>query len=296
MDMLTLSITILIFLSVYTAVYSLYLYRQMHVSLVLPESADISAKPKARFIENTLHKLLKPFGFLANFKLSRSFAGRSIPAKLIMAGSPISIVEFILFKILSLAFFPFTAYIIFQSKDVIYIILPVLVGFIAPDMWLNAKIKRRHREIRRDLPAVIDLLKLCVEAGLDFMLAVHKVIKEFKKCPLTDELSEVWKETRMGSSRRDALQHLSRRVNLLELSSFVRTLLQADRMGSPMGDALKIQSEEILQRRFFQGEEAALKAPIKLLLPLFLFILPAVLIIVAGPILLQFMRGGMMKF
>ena len=67
-------------------------------------------------------------------------------------------------------------------------------------------------------------------------------------------------------------------------------------MGSPMGEALKIQSEEILQRRFFQGEEAALKAPIKLLLPLFLFILPAVLIIVAGPILLQFMRGGMLKF
>src|SRR3989338_7412820 len=68
MDMLTLSITILIFLSVYTAVYSLYLYRQMHVSLVLPESADISVKPKARFIENTLHKLLKPFGFLAKFQ------------------------------------------------------------------------------------------------------------------------------------------------------------------------------------------------------------------------------------
>jgi len=135
-----------------------------------------------------------------------------------------------------------------------------------------------------------------VEAGLDFMLAVHKVAQEFKKCPLTDELLEVWRETRMGASRRDALQHLSRRVNIPELSSFVRTLLQADKMGSPMGEALKIQSEEILQRRFFQGEEAALKAPIKLLLPLFLFILPAVLIIVAGPILLQFMRGGMLKF
>lgn len=294
--MLTLLIPVFVFLSVYTAVYYFYLYRQMHVSLVLSKDADFSVKPKVKFIENTLHKLLKPFGFLANLKFSRSFASRSIPAKLIMAGSPISIVEFILFKILSLGFFPFAAYIIFQSKEVMYIALPILVGFIVPDIWLNAKIKRRHREIRRDLPGVIDLLKLCVEAGLDFMLAVHKVIKEFKKCPLTDELSEVWRETRMGSSRRDALQHLSRRVNLLELSSFVRTLLQADRMGSPMGDALKIQSEEILQRRFFQGEEAALKAPIKLLFPLFVFILPAVLIVVAGPIFLQFMRGGMMKF
>lgn len=292
----TLLITVFVFLSVYTGVYYFYLYKQMHFSLALSKDADFSAKSKPQFIENTLHKLLKPFGFLASFKISRSFASRSIPAKLAMAGSPISIIEFILFKVLSLVLFPLTAYIIFQNTEIIYVVLPILIGFAVPDLWLNAKIRRRHREIRRDLPAVIDLLKLCVEAGLDFMLAVHKVIKEFKKCPLTDELSEVWRETRMGSSRREALLHLSRRVNLLELSSFVRTLLQADRMGSPMGDALKIQSEEILQRRFFQGEEAALKAPIKLLAPLFLFILPAVLIIVAGPILLQFMRGGMMKF
>ena len=81
--------------------------------------------------------------------------------------------------------------------------------------------------------------------------------------------------------------------NLPELSSFVRTLLQADRMGSPMEEALKIQAEEIRLRRYLRGEEAALKAPIKLLLPLFLFILPAVLVIVAGPIIIQFMKGGL---
>ena len=131
---------------------------------------------------------------------------------------------------------------------------------------------------------MIDLLNLCVDSGLDFMLAVHRVIRDFKKCSLTDELSEVGRETRMGASRRDALHHLTRRVNLLELSSFVRTLLQADRMGSPMGEALKIQAEEIRMRRYLQGEETALKAPIKLLFPLFMFILPAVLVIVAGPI------------
>ena len=80
----------------------------------------------------------------------------------------------------------------------LYIVLPLLVGFIVPDMWLSAKIKRRHRDIRRDLPAVIDLLSL--RGGRPgFMLAVHKVIKNLK-VPLTDELSEVWKETRMGSS------------------------------------------------------------------------------------------------
>ena len=172
------------------------------------------------------------------------------------------------------------------------IFVSIILGIILPDLWLKAKVSSRHNEIRRDLPAVIDLLNLCVNAGLDFMLAVNRVVKEFKKCSLTDELTESWRETRMGASRREALQHLSRRVNLPELSSFVRTLLQADRMGSPMGEALKIQAEEIRMRRYFRAEEAALKAPIKLLFPLLFFILPAVLVIVAGPIFLQFARGG----
>ena len=291
-------IPILVFLSVYIIIYQFYLYKQMRLSLVMGsnEKSAPGPKPKVKLVENILHNLLKPFGFLANFKFSRSLAGRSIPSKLIMAGSPVSIVEFIIFKILSPAGFFIISNIIFPTKEPLFIALPLLIGFIVPDIWLSIKIKRRHRDIRRDLPAVLDLMKLCVEAGLDFILAVNRVILEYKKCPLTDELSEVWHETRMGASRRDALQHLRLRVNLPELSSFVRALLQADRMGSPIGEALKIQSEELRQRRFFQGEEAALKAPIKLLLPLFMFILPAVLVVVGGPIILQFMRGGMLKY
>src|SRR3989338_47966 len=108
-------ITIFIFLSAYTTAYHYYLYRQMHVSLVLSKDA-IPPKAKAQFIENALHKLMKPFGFLANLKFSRSFASRSIPAKLIMAGSPVSILEFVLFKILSMAMFQILSYIVFQSK------------------------------------------------------------------------------------------------------------------------------------------------------------------------------------
>ena len=158
-----------------------------------------------------------------------------------------------------------------------------------PDIWLNLKIKRRHLEIRRDLPQVIDLLNLCVSAGLDFMLSVQRVTLDFKKCPLTDELTEMWRETRMGAPRRETLKNLSRRVNMPELSSFVRTLLQADRMGSPMGEALKIQAEEIRMRRYFKGEEAAFKAH-QASFPAFCFILPAVLVIVAGPILSVYER------
>lgn len=295
--MFTLIIPIFIFLTVYTVIYQLYLNRQMRLSLSGAKSAISLVEQKQGLPkENPLRRILKSLTFLANFRFSRFLSGKKAPSRLVMAGSPISIVEFIILKVLAIAVFALLAMILFPESRTVALAIGLAVGFIAPDFWLSLKVQKRHNEIRRDLPAVIDLLNLCVDAGLDFMLAVHRVIREFKKCSLTDELSEVWRETRMGASRRDALQHLTRRVGLPELSSFVRTLLQADRMGSPMGEALKIQSEEIRMRRYLRGEEVALKAPIKLLFPLFMFILPAVLIVVAGPIFLQFMRGGVKLF
>lgn len=289
-------IAILVYLGVFILVYQIYLERKMRVSLGVVRD-EASSKTDVAPRENVLRRLIKPFVFLAEFKAIRYLSGRSVPARLVMAGSPVNIIEFAIMKVLSMVIFAISSSVISsEGALIIYVVAGLAIGFIIPDLWLRLKIKRRHREIRRDLPSIIDLLNLCVDAGLDFMLAVNRVMKDFKKCPLTDELLEVWRETKMGSSRRDALQHLSRRVNLLELSSFVRTLLQADRMGSPMGEALKIQAEEIRQRRYLQGEEAALKAPIKLLFPLFVFILPVVLVIVAGPILIQFLRGGGIKF
>lgn len=291
-------IAIFVFSSVYIFSYQAYLYRRLHVSLVMEKKRDISdelliVSPTKT---NSFRKFLKVFSFLAKFKGSRALAGHSVPERLIMAGHPVSILEFVVFKVLALVISLILGTVLFTNANmkgqILFIIIGAVVGFLIPDVWLILKIKRRHSEIRRDLPAVIDLLNLCVGAGLDFMLAVNRVIKDFKKCSLIEELQEVWRETRMGASRREALQHLSRRVKLPELSSFVRTLLQADRMGSPMDEALKIQAEELRLRRYLNGEEAALKAPIKLLFPLFIFILPAVLVVVAGPVFLQFMRGG----
>jgi tight adherence protein C len=289
-------IAIITYAGVFSLVYQIYIDRKKRVSLGIVTDGASPGAPVPK--ESALRKLLKAFIFLGEFKAIRYLTGRAVPSRLVMAGSPLNIIEFSIMKILTMILFAILAGIITGRNDklIIFIILGLAAGFILPEFWLGLKIKRRHREIRHDLPLVIDLLNLCVGAGLDFMLAVNRVMRDFKKCPLLDELAEVWRETKMGASRREALQHLARRVNLLELSSFVRTLLQADRMGSPMGEALKIQAEEIRQRRYLQGEEAALKAPIKLLFPLFVFILPVVLVIVAGPILIQFMRGGGIKF
>lgn len=290
-------VPIFIFLTVYTLIYQLYLGRQMRLSLPGEEGGiSFYANKKALTKEGPLQRFLKSFSFLADFRFSRRLVGKKAASRLVMAGSPVNLAEFIILKVLAMAVFGLLAGILFPDVLTIAAAIGLVFGFIVLEFWLSLRIKKRHSEIRRDLPAVIDLLNLCVDAGMDFMLAVQRVIREFKKCALIDELSGVWQETRIGASRRDALGHLSRRVGLPELSSFVRTLLQADRMGSPMGEALKIQAEEIRMRRYLQGEEMALKAPIKLLFPLFLFILPAVLVVVAGPIFLQFMRGGVKLF
>lgn len=215
--------------------------------------------------------------------------------KLIKAGLPFGLWEFFAFKALALILVPAVSFILLGDRfpQNIVLTLSLALGFLLPEIWLKNKIKKRQRGIRRDLPNIIDLLDLCVGGGLDFMLAVNRVVKDLKPCDLTRELSGVYRETQMGKSRREALKNFAWRLDMPEVHSFVRTLVQADRMGTPMADALNLQSEEIRMRRFHYGEEMALKAPIKLLFPLFAFILPVVLIIVGGPILLQFVRGGM---
>lgn len=247
----------------------------------------------------------KAFDFKEMLSLPAEFTDRlvekgNIPlghlkGKLVSAGRPMNASQFLAFKFLLILALPFITFIILHPKPIL-LILPLCFGFLILDLWLNSKIKKRQAAVLRDLPHVIDLLNICVGAGLDFMVAVNRVIQEFRPCVLVDELRILVEEIHMGSSRREALKKFSVRINSPEVLSFVRTLLQADRMGTPIGEALKIQAEEIRIRRFQKGEEMALKAPIKLLLPLLLFIMPVVLIIVAGPILIQFTRGGFIQF
>jgi tight adherence protein C len=223
--------------------------------------------------------------------VDKSKLAEKVRKKLYAAGRPINTSQFIALKFIATIALPLAVYIIFKPQPP-FLILALLLGYVLPDMWINRKIKGRKKEILRDLPYVIDLLNICVGAGLDFMVAVNHVIHEFRPCVLVEELRVLVREIQMGLSRREALKNLSARVKSQEVNSFVRTLLQADRMGTPITAALKMHAEELRDVRFQRGEEMALKAPIKLLFPLLCFILPVVLIIVAGPILIQFTQGG----
>jgi tight adherence protein C len=285
-----------VLLLIVTVYLILYQYKAKLFGLVqphLPEQIFEEERSEREFLQKYMtqsEKMRTPF--LKNLEKRLPIEG--IRRRIIRAGSPMGLPEFLIFKALALLLVPAVSLIIFGNnfpKNIV-LVLSLVVGFIIPEAWLNRKIKIRRKNIRRDLPNIIDLLNLCVGAGLDFMLAVNRLIKDLKPCELTRELSEVYRETQMGKTRREALKNFSWRVDMPEVHSFVRTLLQADRMGTPLAEALNMQAEEIRTRRFQHGEAMALKSPIKLLFPLFAFILPVVMIIVGGPIILQFLRGG----
>jgi tight adherence protein C len=138
-----------------------------------------------------------------------------------------------------------------------------------------------------------------VGAGLDFLGALNKAVmlKTFRKSrePLLDELSVVLQEIKLGRRRFEALKDMAKRVNLPELSSFVRTLVLADRMGTPISEVLTMHAEDVRFERYQRAERMALKAPIKILVPLIFCIMPVVAIVVAGPVLLQFIRMNPFK-
>lgn len=211
--------------------------------------------------------------------------------ELMIAHVDISPEEFLLIKeilliVILLVFFPFVKPQIVTA----WLLISFVCAYIFPEMWLKGRIQRVKNIIIRELPNAIDLLTLCVNAGLDFMLALKWVVEKSPRSVMVDELSGILHEINIGKPRRDAIRDMSERYQLPDLSTFARTLIQADKMGTSVTEALNILSEDMRISRFRRGEKIALKAPLKMLVPLLLFIFPVVGILVAGPILIDFIE------
>lgn len=175
----------------------------------------------------------------------------------------------------------------------VVLLITTVILFVYPHLWLRGALTRRHLIIQRNLPFVLDLLTLCVEAGLDFMSALSKILDRRKMDALSEELIRVFHSIKLGRTRRQALKEMKDRVGLHDLSVVVNALIQADELGVSLGSILRIQSDQLRTKRFQRAETLANKAPTKLLFPLVCFIFPAVFIILLGPVLLQmFQRGG----
>ncbi len=166
------------------------------------------------------------------------------------------------------------------------------LGFYFPQMWLQSKINRRQKEVRMGMPDALDLLTICVEAGLGFDAAMAKVAEKW-----TNELSlsfgRVIREIQLGKLRREAMRDMAERIGISEMTSFVAAVIQSEQLGVSMAKVLRIQSDQMRIKRRQYAEEEAHKAPIKMLVPMGLLIFPSLMIVLLTPAALKLFHSAL---
>jgi tight adherence protein C len=167
-----------------------------------------------------------------------------------------------------------------------------VIGFFIPDLWLRNRIKVRQREITHALPDVLDLLMVCVEAGMGFDAAVARVAEqpEGRHSPLHQEMLRMHLEVRAGRPRAEALRALGERTGVDEIKAMVSAFIQTERLGTPLGKTLRVHSDSARVQRRHRAEERAHLAPLKMLFPTVFFLMPAFFLVTLAPSLLGLMR------
>lgn len=174
----------------------------------------------------------------------------------------------------------------------------VAAGLFLPHRWLLWRIKQRQEEISAALPDALDLMVVCVEAGLGLDATIQRLANEqqFTRAALSEELQIVSQEVRAGRSRSEALLAFKERVGLIDLSALIVVLIQADRMGTSIARALRVHAESVRTKRRQKAEERAAKMPVKMIFPLVLLIAPAMLLVILGPAYITLFKAlGAMK-
>jgi tight adherence protein C len=171
-----------------------------------------------------------------------------------------------------------------QATAAICLVL-ALLGFYLPDIWLGIRTRRRKRKIFEGFPDALDLMMVCVEAGMGLDAAVNRVAEELELSNkvLSEELKYLNLETRAGKSRHDAFRNLALRTDLEDVHSLVTMLIQSDKFGTSMAQALRVYSDAFRTKRYQKAEEIAAKLPVKLVVPLILFIFPSLFVAILGP-------------
>lgn len=168
------------------------------------------------------------------------------------------------------------------SRELITSLIFTILGFFFPQLWLRSKIDQRQKEIRKALPDALDLLTICVEAGLSFDAAMAMVNEKWDN-ELSLALGRAIREIQLGKLRREALRDMSDRIGIPEMTSFVAAVIQSEQLGVSMARVLRIQSDQMRVKRRQRAEEEARKAPIKMILPMGIFIFPSIMIVLLTP-------------
>jgi tight adherence protein C len=181
------------------------------------------------------------------------------------------------------------------GRKLLIIFLFTILGFYLPELWIRGRINRRQKNIRKAMPDALDLLTICVEAGLGFDGAMAKVNEKWDN-ELSISFGRVLREIQLGKLRREALRSMAERVGISEMTSFVAAIIQSEQLGVSMAKVLRIQADQMRVRRRQLAEEEAHKAPIKMLFPMGLLIFPSLLIILLGPAALLLMQSALGQF
>ena len=170
------------------------------------------------------------------------------------------------------------------------LVLFVAIGFKLPDIWLTRRIQRRQEELTNSLPDGIDMLTIAVEAGLSFDQAAGELVSRWSN-ELSREFRRVLTEIGVGTSRREALEHLHERTGIPDLRSFVVAVNHAEDLGTSLGQVLNVQSQEMRTRRRQRAQEKANKVPVKMMFPLVFFIFPSMFAVILGPAVPRLVRA-----
>ena len=254
---------------------------------------DIEAPFFKRFLQPAFYKMLRSLSkFFPKGKTAKENKRSKLETNLALAGIRISPSEYtsarMIFTVgtIVLTIVALTVIKKMMALKILLYCMGVILAVYGPRFYLTTRIKSRQSAIRNEMPDVLDLLTVSVEAGLGFDSALS-YISHYSEGPLIDEFNIAEKEIQMGRPRREAFKKMEERSNVAELKSFIGALIQTDQMGVPIKNVLQAQASQLRTGRKQTAEEKAQKAPIKMMFPLVVFIFPVIFIILLGPTVLQ---------
>ncbi len=212
---------------------------------------------------------------------------------LIIAGDKMTVSQFftivlVVSTILPAAYFAFVWATLGKMSTSSFIPIPILagLGLFLPLMLLRRSAKSRQKRIWRSMPNAIDLMTTCVEAGLSLDFALQRVAERYKGA-LSDEIQRMLREVGLGKTRREALTDMAERIDVPDITTFINSIVQAETLGTSVGQVLRIQAKQMRQKRRQQAEQMARQAPVKMVFPLVLFLMPSLFIVTIGPVILN---------
>lgn len=203
--------------------------------------------------------------------------------------------EFISARIVLALLLPALGFMALASSgdvDPLLLVLLAAGGYYIPIAWMKDTRRKRDAELIRSLPVYLEYLTMCVDAGLNFAGALKQAVEKGPRGAMRNEFRIVLRDISSGQTRADALNRLAERVDLKDISVFVRAVVQAEKMGSSMKNTLLIQAKTRLNERFQRAEKMAMEAPVKLVIPLVIFIFPLTFIILLFPIVVKYIEQG----